>query len=102
MVGAGWANTHDDLLVPLRAAAARFAALAVELDAATPVPDSTWTVGDTVCHVARGVDAYGRYLEGDDTPAIDITDVAGGSITASNARRLADDAERDLAVLRER
>ncbi len=78
----------------------RFSSLAAGTDPARPVPRSAWTVGDTVAHVATGMAAYGRYLEGDDaSPVIDLSDVAGGSIADSNARRLAADSERDIAAL---
>jgi uncharacterized protein (TIGR03083 family) len=77
----------------------RFTTMAAAADPARPVPHSTWTVGDTVAHLATGMDAYARYLTGDTTPVIDISDVAGGSIGASNARRLAADDERDIPTL---
>jgi uncharacterized protein (TIGR03083 family) len=77
----------------------RFSTMVTGADPARPVPGSTWTVGDTVAHLATGMDAYATYLAGDTTPVIDLSDVAGGSIGASNARRLADDRQRDVATL---
>ena len=77
----------------------RLSTLVAGADPAQPVPRSTWTVGDTVAHLATGVGAYTTYLAGDITPIIDLSDVAGGSIATSNARRLSEDAERDIPTL---
>jgi uncharacterized protein (TIGR03083 family) len=77
----------------------RFSTMVAGADPARPVPGSTWTVGETVNHIATGIGAYAKYLTGDTTPVIDLSDVAGGSVGASNARRLADDDERDIATL---
>ena len=77
----------------------RFSTVVTGADPAQAVPGSTWTVGEAVNHIATGIGAYARYLSGDTTPIIDLSDVAGGSIGASNARRLADDGERDIATL---
>jgi uncharacterized protein (TIGR03083 family) len=77
----------------------RFVDMVRSLDPARPVPGSAWTIGETVAHVASGVGAYVTYLAGDTTPRVDLSDVPGGSIAASNARRLATDAERDVSTL---
>jgi hypothetical protein len=93
-------HTGVELLDTVGAFAQRFLDLVDGLEPGRPVDRSAWTVGETVAHIAAGVDVYASYLEGDVTPAIDLSDVPGGSIAASNARRLADDPERDIATLR--
>jgi hypothetical protein len=77
----------------------RFSTMVAAADPARPVPHSTWTVSDTVAHLATGMDAYATYLTGNTTPVVDLSDVAGGSIGDSNARRLAADHERDIPTL---
>ena len=61
--------------------------------------NSEWTTAELVADVAAGVDAYARYLEGETEPWVDISDLSGGSLTASNAARLVEEIERDVAVL---
>jgi uncharacterized protein (TIGR03083 family) len=92
-------HTGTALLDVLDREVGRFSSLVAPADPAQPVPHSTWTVGETVAHLATGMDAYARYLDGETHPVIDLSDVAGGSITTSNANRLAQDGERDVAVL---
>lgn len=92
-----------EMLAALGGVAHRFAAVARQVREPTKVlPNSTWTAADLVAHVAAGVDAYARYLEGDAKPFVDVSDLAGGSLTTSNAARLAEDTERDIAVLLKR
>jgi uncharacterized protein (TIGR03083 family) len=93
---------HDELIGPIVELADRFVAMVRRLDADRAVPGSAWTVGDTVAHLATGIEAYGRYLTGDPTPLIDLSDVPGGSIAASNARTLADLGDRDVRGLTDR
>ena len=66
------------------------------------MPDSQWTVGDVLAHLSAGMDAYARYLGGDPTPLLDVSDLPGGSLRASNAAVLAAGAERDPARLTDR
>lgn len=87
------------LLDRLEAAGARVAELARRSPSGARVPDSEWTVGDVVAHLAAGVDAYARYLAGDATPLLDVSDIPGGSLRASNATVLARHAGRDPAAL---
>jgi uncharacterized protein (TIGR03083 family) len=92
-------HTGEETLDTLRAFGRRFTDMVAGLDPGLPVPDSDWTVGDTVAHVAAGVDAYARYLAGDATPLVDLSDIPGGSIAVSNARWLADHDARDPTAL---
>jgi hypothetical protein len=92
-----------ELLAAISNATERFIGVARQVRSpARLLHDSTWTATDLVVHVAAGLDGYTRYLEGDTTPFADISDLAGGSLTASNAGLLADAAEHDIAVLVER
>ena len=94
---------RDELLAVLADAGARFNALARRVPApSAPVRNSQWTTAELVAHVAAGVDAYARYLEGETEPWVDISDLSGGSLTASNAARLVEEVERDVAVLARR
>lgn len=93
----------DELLAAISDAGERFIGVARQVRApATVLRDSTWTAADLVTHVAAGVDGYARYLEGDVTPFADVSNLAGGSLTASNAGLLADEAERDIGTLVDR
>jgi uncharacterized protein (TIGR03083 family) len=93
----------DELLVALERAAERFVRLAGDVrDPSSPVRGSTWTAGDLVAHVTGGLEAYARYLDGDEAAVVDVSDVAGGSLTNSNAERLTEDPERTISVLQER
>ena len=93
----------DELLAAIRAATTRFIDVARQVRAPTALlRDSTWTAAELVAHVAAGADGYARYLEGDLTPFADVSDLAGGSLTASNAELLADETERDIGVLVDR
>jgi uncharacterized protein (TIGR03083 family) len=84
----------------VRDAAGRFAALARQVtDPSAPVRDSTWTTGDLVAHVTGGLEAYVRYLNGDDEAVVDVSDVAGGSLVASNRQRLAEESVRSIPAL---
>lgn len=97
------APERDDLLAALTNASARFAQVAAQVpDPTMTVRESMWTAADLVAHVAGGLEVYARYLDGDPSPAIDVTDVAGGSLIASNAERLADEPERAIGVLIDR
>jgi uncharacterized protein (TIGR03083 family) len=92
-------HTGIELLDAVDREVARLTGLVTGADPAQPLPRSTWTIGDTVAHLATGIDSYAAYLAGDTTPVIDLSDVAGGSIAASNARRLRADGERDIPTL---
>ena len=92
-------HTGIALLDALDREVGRFSTMVASADPARPVPRSTWTVGDTVAHLATGINAYAAYLGGDASPVIDLSDVAGGSIATSNADRLAADGERDIPTL---
>jgi hypothetical protein len=93
----------DELIAAISAATERFVGVARQVRApATRLRDSNWSAADLVAHVAAGADGYARYLEGDVTPFADITNLAGGSLTASNAGLLAEDTERDIGVLVDR
>src|SRR4051812_19554844 len=92
-------HTGVELLDTLGTYGHRFGEMVNGLDPGAPVRGSEWTVGETVAHVAAGVEVYATYLGGDPTPLVDLSDVAGGSIAASNARWLAEHGERDLALL---
>lgn len=63
------------------------------------LPGSDWTVADVAAHLAAGTDAYAAYLTGDHEPRVDLSDLAGGSLAASNAGNLAAEPDRDLDVL---
>jgi hypothetical protein len=92
-----------ELLAAISAATERFIGTARRVRAPTTVlPDSTWTAADLVAHVAAGMDGYARYLEGDVTPFADVSNLAGGSLTASNAGFLAEETERDIGILLDR
>jgi Mycothiol maleylpyruvate isomerase N-terminal domain/SCP-2 sterol transfer family len=91
---------REELPALLADASARFAAVAGQVrDPAMPVRQSMWTAAELVAHVAGGLETYARYLDGDPSPAVDVTDVSGGSLTASNCDRLAAEPERDIEVL---
>jgi uncharacterized protein (TIGR03083 family) len=100
------ARTTDvsaELLTALERAAERFARLAGNVeDAGGPVRRSTWTTGDLVAHVTGGLEAYARYLDGDEAAVVDVSDVAGGSLTTSNTERLTEEPERTISVLLDR
>ena len=96
---AGGQHTGIALLDLLDREIRRFSTLVAGAGPAQPVPRSSWTAGDTVAHLATGVGAYTTHLTGDLSPIIDLSDVAGGSIAASNARRLHADGERDIPTL---
>jgi len=66
------------------------------------VPGSDWTVGDVAAHLALGTEAYLGYATGDTDPFVDVSDVAGGSLTRTSQARLDAEPERDLAALAER
>jgi uncharacterized protein (TIGR03083 family) len=68
-------------------------------DATIAVPASEWTVGDVAAHVALGIEAYARYATGNNEPFVDVSDIAGGSLTRTSAARLQDEHERDLSAL---
>jgi hypothetical protein len=92
-----------ELLAAITDECQRFNAVARQVrDPSALLRNSSWTTADLVAHVATGFDAYVRYLEGDETPFVDISDLAGGSLTASNANLLAEDTERDIGVLTDR
>jgi hypothetical protein len=92
-----------DLLAAIGAATERFIGVARQVRAPTTVlRDSTWTAAELVAHVAAGVDGYARYLEGDAAPFADISNLAEGSLTASNAVLLAEENERDIGALVDR
>jgi len=89
-----------EMLAALGASAHRFAAVARQVREPTKVmPNSTWTAADLVAHVALGVDGYARYIEGNAKPFADVSDLGGGSLTTSNAARLAEFPERDIGLL---
>src|SRR5262245_58751252 len=91
---------RDELLAALDSAAGRFAALARAVpDPDLPVRRSAWSAADLVAHVTGGLEAYLRYLEGDATPVVDVSDIAGGSLAATNADRLAEETERSIDAL---
>jgi uncharacterized protein (TIGR03083 family) len=71
-------------------------------DAGVPVPGSDWTVGEVATHLAAGTEAYVRYATGGSEPFVDVSDIAGGSLTRSNAARLQAEPDRDLASLTDR
>jgi uncharacterized protein (TIGR03083 family) len=71
-------------------------------DGGLAVPGSNWNVGEVVAHLAAGTEAYVRYVTGDDEPFVDVSDIAGGSLTRSNADRLQTEPERDLVALTDR
>ena len=94
------ADEHRRLSVALTAAFARFEDLLAQAgDTETPIKNSTWTVSDLAAHVAAGLEAYARYLNGDAVAAFDVSDVAGGSLAASNAEQLVRERERTISVL---
>jgi uncharacterized protein (TIGR03083 family) len=71
-------------------------------DAGAAVPGSDWNVGDVAAHLVAGTEAYVRYATGGSEPFVDVSDIAGGSLTRSNAARLQAEPERDLASLADR
>jgi uncharacterized protein (TIGR03083 family) len=71
-------------------------------DGGLAVPGSDWNVGEVAAHLAAGTEAYVRYVTGSDDPFVDVSDIAGGSLTRSNADRLQAEPERDLGALGER
>ena len=89
-----------EMLAALGAVSHRFAAVGRQVrDPTKLLPNSTWTAADLVAHVAAGVDAYARYLEGNTKAFVDVSDLAGGSLTRSNDARLAEFTERDIPAL---
>jgi uncharacterized protein (TIGR03083 family) len=87
----------------LRRAGERLAVLIESAsDAAAPIPGMEWTVGELAAHVAVVSEVYTGYATGDTEPFVDVTDVAGGSLTRSSAARLAAEPERDVRVLAQR
>jgi uncharacterized protein (TIGR03083 family) len=93
-------DERQELISAVRAAVDRFSAVANGItDAATPVPGSEWTVGELLAHVAWGAETYLSYIDGGAPPAGDLSDMAGGSLRATNAARLREEPERDPRVL---
>ena len=93
----------DELLTALQRAFERFAHLASNVqDPNGPVRGSTWTQGDLVAHVTGGLETYAGYLNGDEAAVVDVSDIAGGTLTTSNADRLAEEPERTITVLLDR
>lgn len=89
-----------DTRMAIERAAERLVRLAATApDAALAIPDSDWTVGDVLVHLALGSEAYVTYVNGGTEPFVDVSDVAGGSLARSSAAKLAADPERDLLAL---
>ena len=92
---------------PVRAALARVADDVCSLVASAPdgrvaIPGSDWNIGDAAAHIAAGAEAYAGYVSGAVEPFADVSDIAGGSLTRSNAARLEAEPERDPAALAKR
>jgi uncharacterized protein (TIGR03083 family) len=90
----------DALRASLASAAGRFGALLRSAgDPDRPVPGSSWTVAEVGAHLVGGTTSYSSYLAGSTAAWADLSDLPGGSLAASNARNVAEVAERDLVVL---
>jgi uncharacterized protein (TIGR03083 family) len=68
-------------------------------DGDVSVPGSEWTVADVAAHLALGTEAYIGYVGGGTDPFVDVSDIAGGSLTGTNATRLGAEPERHLPAL---
>ena len=79
----------------LRAAAGRVAALLDGADGSRRIPGSEWTVAEAASHLVVGTRQYLDMVRGVPSPVKDMSEVPG-----LNAELLADNPERDLAVLR--
>jgi uncharacterized protein (TIGR03083 family) len=81
-------------------AAANMAAVVEQIDDPSVQPDgSEWTVADIAAHVTAGAELYIGYLRGDTPPALDVSDIADGSLARTTAAFLAAYPERDPHVL---
>jgi uncharacterized protein (TIGR03083 family) len=100
MAGPDTARDLVDVRAALDRAGDRFFDLVLSApDAGRPVPGSEWTVGDVAAHVALGTEAYAGFAYGAREPFVDVSDIAGGSLTRSSAGRLHDEPDRDLGAL---
>jgi uncharacterized protein (TIGR03083 family) len=66
-------------------------------DAEQPVVGSDWCVREVAAHLVAGAESLGRYLTGDTTPAVDLSDLA-----RTNPVAIATVHERELAALANR
>lgn len=88
----------------VRAAVARaaedMAAVIEQIDDPSRRPQgSEWTVADIAAHVTAGAELYIGYIRGDTPPALDVSDIAEGSLARTTAAFLAAYPERDPRVL---
>jgi hypothetical protein len=58
-----------------------------------------WTRADVAAHVAGSSEVYAGYARGDTAPAVDVSDIAGGSLARTSAEYLARYPERDPKAL---
>lgn len=79
----------------LRSAASRVAAILDGADGSRRIPRSEWTVAEAASHLAVGTRTYIELASGVPSPIKDMSEVP-----AANAEHLANNPERDLAVLR--
>jgi uncharacterized protein (TIGR03083 family) len=89
----------DALRTSIAQASARVGDLVRTAPAGTAIPRSDWTVADVAAHLTAIGSVYGAYLQGEKAALLDVSDIAGGSLAASNARFLSGIAERDPKVL---
>jgi uncharacterized protein (TIGR03083 family) len=81
-------------------ASERFAVLLGDVaDPDARVPRCAWNVSDVAAHVVLATEVNTAFAEGETEPAVDLSDVAGGSVARSNATWLEDEPERDLTAL---
>ena len=94
------AGASAELLLAVGDAARRFGRLAAAIgDPDLALRGSTWTAADLVAHVTRGLEGYSEYLAGETAAFVDVSDIAGGSLVASNADVLDEEPDRDIDVL---
>lgn len=81
-------------------AAANMASVVEQIDDPSVRPDgSEWTVADIAAHVTSGMELYIGYIRGDTPPALDVSNIAEGSLARTTAAFLAAYPERDPHVL---
>src|SRR5262249_23357901 len=68
-------------------------------DGSVALPGSDWNVAEVAAHVAVALEKYTGYAEGETEAFVDVSDIAGGSLAATSAQRLAAEPQRDLVAL---
>ncbi|HEX7166253.1 MAG TPA: maleylpyruvate isomerase family mycothiol-dependent enzyme [Acidimicrobiales bacterium] len=89
-----------DARAAVRLASERVASVIEDVrDPSVPLPGWDWTLGDVAAHVTGASEVYAGYARGDIAPAVDVSDIAGGSLARTSAAYLAAYPERDPRAL---